>query len=124
MALARGYDIPDAISGAPELTMGLEIFLEAFNELGRDRDIAFDGIAPIKRRAIRQWIKDCEINSDADFEVALVHHVEALDGYYRDFAVKKSKRDQSTKEFGRGLRERTVSKANPKVRTGRAGNRK
>lgn len=124
MALTRGYDLPEVIKGAPELIMGLEVFLEAFNELGRDRDVAFDGIAPIKRRAIRQWIKDREIQSDLDFENALVHHVESLDVYYRDFAVKKAKRDRSTKEFGRGLRERTISKANPKVRTGRAGDRK
>lgn len=68
--------LPKKILEAPELRMGLELFMDAFFELNTCRQVGL-GMAPIPWTSIKDYAEAYEF--DADQTEDLFHHVRLMD---------------------------------------------
>lgn len=82
-----GTELPPKIANAPVLTIGLELYLQAFWELSSCRDVGF-GEGQIPWLAIDRYCQS--LGLDIDQELALFHHVRAMDNVYLKHQSKKS----------------------------------
>lgn len=78
--------IPDSIQNAPQLHMGLELYLDAFYELNTCRMSGW-GVMPISWSSIRDYAEAYDF-SGAQTE-RLFTHVRALDKAFREHHGKK-----------------------------------
>lgn len=97
---------------APELCMGLELFLDAFNELLSER---VNGVIP--RSAIVAYCNDEGITEEEQ-RGDMLAHIRALDIAYGEFQDRKAKDNTDAPEegLGRGKRFRDVREENTRVR--------
>ena len=58
-----GRPIPDSILNAPELTIGLELYLEAFFDLNHDRQIGMT-LSPIPWSAMQRYAKHYDFTAE------------------------------------------------------------
>lgn len=78
--------VPAPILNAPELKLGLQVYLQAFFDLEADRQQSM-GIGRIPGYAIRRYAKDMEF--DEDQSDLLNRYVRAMDIAYIKFKSKK-----------------------------------
>lgn len=79
--------LPDAIANAPEISLGLELYYEAFLELHSCRGVGF-GEGPIPWTSIIDYCEAFDI--DGEQREDLIYHVTRLDKVYLDWTRKKS----------------------------------
>lgn len=101
-----GRELPPTIANAPQLTTGLGLYLQAFWELSSCRDIGF-GEGPIPWLAINRYSEHLDL--DIDQELALFHHVRAMDNVYLQHQSKKS--GASTSGQGKGIQAKVPNKS-------------
>lgn len=75
-----GTPIPEKIKNAPELRMGLELYLGAFLDLDQDRPVGF-GFPPIPWGTVFDYCERLDIVGEQRED--LLYHVKALDRVYR-----------------------------------------
>ncbi len=75
-----GMPIPESIKNAPQLRMGLELYLGAFLDLDQDRPVGF-GLAPIPWGTVFDYCARLDIVGEQRED--LLYHVKALDAVYR-----------------------------------------
>lgn len=74
--------IPDKIRNAPQLRLGLELYLEAFYDLNSCRQSGW-GLSPIPWTAMRDYAEAFDF--DEDQAESLFHHVPVLDQAFRKY---------------------------------------
>jgi len=80
--------LPDSIKNAPSLLPGLELYWQGFMDLMGSRVIGM-GLSPIWWSEIQRY---CEVKGLDDFQTeAMHHHIRAMDKFYLEFSMKKSK---------------------------------
>lgn len=72
--------IPERIKNAPELRIGLQLFMTAFMDLHSCRPAGF-GLSPIPWTAIHDYCERLDIIGEQRED--LLYHVQALDDAYR-----------------------------------------
>lgn len=78
--------IPDRIKNAPELELGLGIYLGAFYDLDTCRPVGWEE-GPIPWTAISEW---CDRHGlDGDQRDAMNHHIRAMDLEYLKYRASK-----------------------------------
>ena len=81
-----GEDIPERIANAPELRLGLLLYIQAFFDLDSTRDYG----KAISWLAIRDYSGYYEL--DAEQEEALVYHIRKMDTAYLERLSKENKK--------------------------------
>lgn len=81
-----GMPIPDAIKNAPRLSVGLELYWEAFFELNTTRPAGW-GVHPIPWNSIRDYAEAYEFSDEQT--ASLFHHIRNMDQVFRDHHSKK-----------------------------------
>lgn len=82
--------IPPKIANAPELTLGLELYLEGFLDLSSCRSVGMS-LGPIPWTAMDRY---CEVEGIADeTRDDFIYLVKGLDVYYLELMEAKSKRE-------------------------------
>lgn len=69
--------MPQALMDMPDLMLGLDIYVIAYNELQADRPIGMD-VGPVPWSAIHRWGDFHGITDPDDLET-LVHHIRAME---------------------------------------------
>lgn len=89
MSIQQGLPLPDAISNAPEIFVGLQLFLSGFLELNDERQIGF-GAGPIPWHAILAYCQEHEIVGEQaeDF----FYFVKQLDAEYLRIQAEKEEK--------------------------------
>lgn len=80
--------IPDSIRDAPELRLGLQLFLNGFMDLTGSRPSGF-GISPIPWHMITDYCDRLGLSGDQTED--MIRHVQALDTVYIEKKTKKDK---------------------------------
>lgn len=93
-----GQPLPDHIQNAPELTQGLELFYNAFQDLSSCRTAGMS-LGPIPWTAMDQYCVRYGINGEQRDD--LFHHVEKLDEAYREYVEKKAEKKSKIKGAGK-----------------------
>lgn len=87
--MREGLPLPAKIQNAPELMIGLQFYMMAFQQLNSDRGVAPDGRElPIPWSSIDRWADSHDIVGELKED--LHYHVRALDVAYLEY--KESKR--------------------------------
>lgn len=80
--------IPDKILNAPELQVGQEFYLSAWDELSYDRPMGF-GVGYIPSASLRTYIRDCDLTEDQEFLLRFV--IRRMDNWYVGYMSEKNK---------------------------------
>lgn len=72
--------IPDKIRNAPELRMGLQLYLDAFYDLNTDRPSGWS-LMPIPRSAIRDYAVAHDFTDEQ--KDSLLYHIPLMDQAFR-----------------------------------------
>ena len=86
-AYRMGHPLPDRIANAPELKLGLGLYLQAFTELDTDRQSSF-GMMPISHSTIRDYATAYDF--DLEQKDDLFYFVRVMDNFYLAWAKKKN----------------------------------
>lgn len=84
--MASHLPLPSKIENAPELELGLGIFLGAFYDLDSCRASGWEE-GPIPWTAVSEWCDRAE--ADTDLRDAMHHHIRALDLEYLRYKASK-----------------------------------
>lgn len=79
---ARGQPLPDTVKNAPELTVGLELYWFAFQNLVNDRSIGVS-VGPISWTTIEDYADRIGVSEDQ--REALHHHIGKMDVAFIEF---------------------------------------
>jgi hypothetical protein len=90
-AIRQGQPIPNRITNAPQLLVGLELFYLAFLSLNDERSIGF-GEGPIPWRAMSEWCVANEVDEDTAADV--FYHVKQMDAAYLKRLADKRKAEK------------------------------
>lgn len=90
MAFTMRMPIPDRIKNAPQLRLGLELYLQAFYDLNTCRPSGW-GLMPIPWTATREYAE--AFDYDEEQTERLFHHIPVMDAAFREY---HSKRKPST----------------------------
>lgn len=81
--------VPDIFLNAPELTPGLDLFMDAFYALSTDRALGPSGVGPIPWSAIRIYADECGIfGIQRDHLFATIRE---MDNAYIEFKLEEAK---------------------------------
>jgi hypothetical protein len=112
--MRAGHPVPRKIASAPELWMGLEIFLNGFFDLSSTRQVGM-GAGPIAWIHIEEYCRALELN--AEQTEAMHHHVRQMDNAWLDFTDKRQKKGALNESV-------KTSPAHAKAREANRGRRK
>lgn len=84
-----GEPLPERIQNAPILASGSDFYIEAFFDLGSERQIGF-GEGPIPTTAVLRYAKHYEMTSDE--EADLLFFIKELDACYLKYQNKKNEK--------------------------------
>lgn len=87
-ALRQGRKIPDGIANAPELQIGLQLYLQAFFDLDSERSHAF-GVTRIPGSAVRQYAVDWELDEQQTDD--LIFFIKRMDAAHLERLAAKQK---------------------------------
>jgi hypothetical protein len=87
--------IPEAIANAPELMMGLELYLDAFFDLNSERQIGFGGAGPIPITKVLEYCRLCEFSEDQKED--LLFYLPLMDEAWGEWNKKKTPKPEPTK---------------------------
>src|SRR5688572_16692728 len=88
-AMRRGAPIPDRIANAPELQVGLQLYLQAFFDLDSERTHG-NGLAPIPWTAIKEYATAFELDEEQTDD--LFYFVKRMDSEHLKRLEAKSKK--------------------------------
>lgn len=91
-AMRMGRPIPDRIRNAPELFMGLDLYLDAFFDLDSERSHGL-GLTPIPWTSIKQYAEAWEFDEEQTHD--LFFFIKKMDQAHLDRLERKSKQNQS-----------------------------
>lgn len=94
-AMQAGEAIPDGILNAPELILGLEMYLQAFFDLDSTRS-AGEQLAPISWLSIKEYARTFDF--DEEQTESLFVHVRAMDVSHLDRVAAKIKANNKPKK--------------------------
>ncbi|RKW55983.1 MAG: hypothetical protein D8B57_02400 [Prevotella sp.] len=83
--------LPESIANAPDLQIGLELYLEAFMDLTTTRQLGM-AAGPIPWNYIREWGVYNELN--AEQMDSLFYHIRHMDEAYLEHMAKDAKRNK------------------------------
>lgn len=78
-AVRHGQPIPNKILNAPELTLGLHLFIDAFWELNSERSIGM-GLGPIPLTSVLAYASEYDFDDDQRSD--LVFFIRSLDAAF------------------------------------------
>ena len=88
-AQRQGGPLPERIRNAPELFLGLELYLMAFMELTSCRGLGYGAMGPIPWMAIQRY---CEVHDiQGEQREDLFYFVQKMDKAYMDWQRDKAK---------------------------------
>lgn len=82
-AVRTGQPIPDRIANAPNLTLGLELYFQAFFDLDSERGIGFGAVSRIPFSSIVEYCRAYDFSMDEmedliriirDMDLAYIHY--------------------------------------------------
>lgn len=86
--MRRGQPVPDRIANAPELQIGLQLYLQAFFDLDSERSHG-NGLTPIPWSSIKDYCVANELDDDQTEE--MFYFVKRMDGAHLNRLEAKSK---------------------------------
>lgn len=86
-AYRMGHPLPERIANAPELKLGLGLYLQAFSELDTDRRAGFNAL-PISHLTIKQYAMAYDF--DLEQTDCLFYFVRQMDNFYLEWSKKKN----------------------------------
>jgi hypothetical protein len=89
-ALRQGQPLPDRIANAPELNLGLALYLNAFFELDTERTNGF-GLGRIPLSTIRDYAIGYEFDEHQTEDLFM--YVKRMDIAYLEYVGKKTQKD-------------------------------
>lgn len=97
-AIRAGQPIPSRIADAPELHIGLELFINAFLDLDTERQAGYS-VGPIPWSKIKEY---CEAHSfDAELSDDMFYFIKALDNSHLKRLAAKAEAASKSKGKGR-----------------------
>lgn len=90
-AIRAGQPIPDRIANAPELILGLDLFINAFLDLDSERNSGF-ALGPIPWTKIKEYAQTYDF--DLELTEDLIYYVKALDNDYLKKQAAKAKAER------------------------------
>ncbi len=90
MAMRSGRNIPDRIANAPELRLGLQIYMSAWLDLNTTRSIGMS-TGPIPWLAVHEWAMLHEL--DLEQKEQLHIYIPAMDAEYFNYLEYKRETD-------------------------------
>lgn len=87
--LLSGEPIPDSIENAPQLMLGLELYLQAFFDLDSERDTSQEVIPVIKWSSIKNYAEAFDF--DEEQTESLFKHIRKMDLAHLERINKKRK---------------------------------
>ena len=88
-AAIQGLKPPKQVAEAPQLLLGLEMFLEAFERLNSCRSFGL-ACGPIPWTAIDHYCQRYRIRGES--EEAMLYHIRSMDNAYLEFMSKDKKK--------------------------------
>jgi hypothetical protein len=95
-AFRSGEPLPDRIANAPELRLGLQLYMQAFFDLDSSRSNSNE-LTPISWLNIKRYAVECEF--DLEQEEALFYHIKLLDNEH----LKRLAAKRDAKPKGKGF---------------------
>lgn len=93
-AFRSGQPLPDRIANAPELRLGLQLYLQAFFDLDSSRSNSND-LNPISWLDIKRYSVECQLNDEQEEE--LFYYVRLLDSEHLKRLLAKKKASANAK---------------------------
>lgn len=87
-AMRMGQEMPSRIANAPQLQIGLQLFLQAFLDLDTDRQAAMS-VLPIPYSSIWNYTAAFELDDEQTADV--FYHVRSMDNFYLKWFASKNK---------------------------------
>lgn len=91
LAARQNMPIPDKILNAPELQPGLQLYIDAFNDLTYSRFNTQGFVGRIHYTSMSQWCYDHNI--DGDQRLDMIHLLTQMDQAYTDWHFSYMKRN-------------------------------